>query len=753
MNGKRLIDPLSSSESKEHAVFKKVNRLIQSGDLLGAANELLAIVRKRRLSREERLLLKVLCLRLETEALSAFRKGEFAELGVVAKVARQFGSYGLAPGRRLERFIENVMVKLREQDESRVATDTVRGKPSSKKAKPKKNGGRGKASRKKSRKKKKSKHHEHPIQFHRDAAKHRKAERGIRLGSPGSGRLGEGRPPERATVTEQVETDLKKRRGGSVEPEILTKEGLGYEATEFPVAVRDAVIERTPHMDLNVDEPLVPGGMFSVFIYADEEPARPEEESGTMSFRVPEGTISFEIEVQLLFTSHFVWVPEGLKFLETRMVIDRNNPKTEKLKFDLMVRDAGELERTQPAITAVFRYMRRPSGKVTRKVSIQGLKMEPPSPPKDDETIAPRDPERPSNSLNLAHDAATPDLVISVLEREDKDGRNFDVILDSGTLPERWSGKWSLGKKTDEIVKGAMATFETASSPSLKLKGAGIAMFSSSPPEFQKMFWKMVDRQRLPRHILIISEEPYIPWELMVPQRTTKEGKIETRDALGVEFSVGRWITNKYISPPQKIEFSQAWVVAPDYPVGRKLKHSAAEVATIRKCFQSVGTISPALIRNIDDTLGQNGAALLHFVCHGKAGIPQSISLEQDKEQLSCWDIKALNGFLSAFQRSRTFVFLNACEVGRAAPELVGIGGFGNSFASIGASAVIAPLWSVDDGIAHLVAETFYERVVSQPTIPFAEILRTIRAKAYAATGEDTWAAYCFYGDPMAKLV
>jgi CHAT domain-containing protein len=301
--------------------------------------------------------------------------------------------------------------------------------------------------------------------------------------------------------------------------------------------------------------------------------------------------------------------------------------------------------------------------------------------------------------------------------------------------------------------------FRSAStSPSVKrkiaaLKGAGIAMFAASPPEFQKMFWRMVDEKKMPRHILVISEEPYIPWELMVPQRRLANGQFETREALGVEFSFGRWITDKYISPPQKIGFPQTYVVAPQYPAGRQLRYSSAEVQTIHDCFQPVETISPAYVQNIDDVLGRNGAALLHFVCHGKAGVPQSISLEQDKEELSCWDIKALDGFLSSFQKSRTFVFMNACQVGRVAPELVGIGGFGNTFASIGASAVIAPLWSVDDRIAHEVAEIFYRRVIAQPTIPFAEILRYIRARAYSAPAEDTWAAYCFYGDPLARLV
>lgn len=101
------------------------------------------------------------------------------------------------------------------------------------------------------------------------------------------------------------------------------------------------------------------------------------------------------------------------------------------------------------------------------------------------------------------------------------------------------------------------------------------------------------------------------------------------------------------------------------------------------------------------------------------------------------------------FAQKHPFVFLNACEVGRLAPSLVGVGGFAKSFIELGASAVIAPLWSVKDTIAHKIAEEFYKRVKAEPETPFAEILREIKAKAYErGSAEDTYAAYCFYGDP-----
>jgi CHAT domain-containing protein len=162
----------------------------------------------------------------------------------------------------------------------------------------------------------------------------------------------------------------------------------------------------------------------------------------------------------------------------------------------------------------------------------------------------------------------------------------------------------------------------------------------------------------------------------------------------------------------------------------------------------------PAVFPEVERKLGTQLHSLVHFVCHGGddlSGI-QTIDLEDDK--MSCNAVLGMTDVVAAFAKKHPLVFLNACEVGRTTPALVGLGGFADSFIQIGASAVIAPLWSVEDSVAHDVAKEFYARVKAKPNIPFAEILRGIRAKAYEAAGaKDTYAAYCFYGDPAAVRV
>jgi hypothetical protein len=281
------------------------------------------------------------------------------------------------------------------------------------------------------------------------------------------------------------------------------------------------------------------------------------------------------------------------------------------------------------------------------------------------------------------------------------------------------------------------------------LTGAGISMFEATPSRFQELFWRFVDTN--PKTILVISEEPYIPWELMVPTRWSR-GTREQRDPLGVEFSIGRWQHRQYIAPPQKMAFKLTYVVAPRYSSERRLRHAEREAKLVARSFPPSRRIDPANVTTLDQSVGERDVTLLHFVCHGADKSPQTIYMDHERDNLNSLQVKALKGFVRTFPRARTFVFLNACEAGRPTPALVGIGGLANEFLAIGAGGIIAPLWSVADDVAFEVATEFYEAILRSPRRPFAAIFRDIRRKAYSGKAEDTWAAYCFYGDPNATL-
>jgi CHAT domain-containing protein len=199
---------------------------------------------------------------------------------------------------------------------------------------------------------------------------------------------------------------------------------------------------------------------------------------------------------------------------------------------------------------------------------------------------------------------------------------------------------------------------------------------------------------------------------------------------------------------------TDCYVLAPVYQTKPKLKYAQEEADFLLEKFPAPAgfVIKPADFQNLADVFGIQGKTIVHFACHGGVENGRQVIYLENEVPLSATMVKGVAVMQAAFEDKQPFVFLNACEVGRQIPALLGVGGFAQSFIDLGASAVIAPLWSVKDDLAHQIAVEFYNTVEANPGRRFADILRSIRARAYdPQNGEDTYAAYCFYGDPLSS--
>jgi hypothetical protein len=549
-------------------------------------------------------------------------------------------------------------------------------------------------------------------------------------------------PEEAAWPRSDVRSELEADFGASRSDEgVPLGTPISGESPEAPVLIR-----RTPHMDLdwrplrevNSREPLKPGAeriQFGVLVYLDTEAARSGED--TIDVVVPDRT---HVAVLLLASEHFS-IESNPRY---SLFITADEKRVGPVRFDLSVKPAAELPvASPPSIVALFFHEGRPVGKVSRSPLIKGVAAAP----------------APTASARLEIEAAdAADLVVTIAAAAANDGRQFFCTVRTPLLDgfgKEVAEPWNLPNVTETLVHAYMDRFTAKNvSPGqliAELKGAGIQLFQAAPKIFQKVFWQLMDSGKSFRDIAIVSEEPFIPWELMVPSRV-KDGRQERWDEpLGVRFRIGRWIAGDIVSPRQNIPLVDSYVIAPQYPGNLALQLSPEEVKLVLAAF-SGEAIQPASFAQIEQKLKSQGRTLLHFICHGKdnAGGLQTIYLD-DKEELSSATIMGMQGLGKAFAEKRPLVFLNACEVGRTTVALMGLGGFAKSFVDLGASAVIAPLWSVKDTIAHEVAKEFYQRAKNEPDKPFAEILRDLRAKAYQPGAEDTYAAYCFYGDPRAS--
>lgn len=529
-------------------------------------------------------------------------------------------------------------------------------------------------------------------------------------------------PPEEAAVGEEEEAN-----------------GGGQRA-EPPEA--ETELTRTPHLD--VPDSVKPGEKFQVVVFADTKPARKGERSKEITIRTPAGVESVELSVWLSVSAHFE-LTEKERIKPFPIVIAED--ETERVSFEVGVKAKPPSDGPPPAITAHFAYKGRRAGSVGRGLEI-------------DDSAPQSAPRLPRAVVTAEGTAAEPDLTVHVTAASLGESARFTCVVFTPHLDDYRTGKegpWELPEPTGELVRRHMASFTDAAAPAgqltNRLRGAGVELFKRSPKVFQEAFWALVDGGKPLRTIAVNSQEPYVPWELMVPRRRGDRG----RPPLGVSYSVGRWVATEGGSPPQQIALRDGYVVAPRYQGARNFDNAAAETDLVCRIFGG-RAIDPASWTGLNDALVAGGASLFHFICHGDdEGQSLRLSAEAGKNEdgkLTLAELEDWPAAEDAFEDHRPLVFLNACEVGRLAPSLLGTDGFAARFADLGASCVIAPLWSVEDGAAHEVAELFYEAVEAQKQnaspATLASILSEIREKAYDGTGRDTHAAYCFYGDPLA---
>jgi hypothetical protein len=500
-------------------------------------------------------------------------------------------------------------------------------------------------------------------------------------------------------------------------------------------------IRRTPHMDVAPEAPLAPGTEFHVEIYADTREPKEGESSEDIEFEAPAHLAEFFLEVTLFASGHF----EILEPPPRTLKIERDREASEKLRAKLRVKTEAQLAALRAelpgidrgSITAVFAYQGRPCGRVGRIVALR---------PEAERSEAEKESE-PVARIEVDPEARPADMMVTITADEVNDGRQFHC-----KVVTRWGeyeGPWNLPSRAGDMVAAFMANFTAPGKSKAQLlaalKGAGMRLFEASPKVFQEAYWKLVDEGTPPETLAVVSEEPYFLWELMIPKRGA-----ETRPPLGVQCRVGRWITRHAAAAPQKIALSDSVVIVPQYKGSKVLQHAEAEMDLVRALFPGEA-VRPATYEAIRETLLQAPGSLIHFACHGKesSGVDQVLELDGDGA-LSTTEVEGEEAFVKAFRERRPMVFLNACEVGRLQPSLNGAGGFASTFIALGARGVIAPMWAVKDTEAHEIAKQIYENL--QPGELLSELLRRIRERAYEGdkAGEDTWAAYCLYGDPLA---
>jgi hypothetical protein len=377
---------------------------------------------------------------------------------------------------------------------------------------------------------------------------------------------------------------------------------------------------------------------------------------------------------------------------------------------------------------------------------------------------APELPGAPGVDLSLPSDAVAADLEVRILIDADGEGRLLwsfatrhagidlpDDVLRTDVGDARGFARQLVDKVNAR--EGRVGVYN-------RLAGIGVEISRNLPDELWVLLRAVAERVEGAPDVLLLSAEPYVPWELAKMEEPLLDPAAPP--FLAAQANVGRWMLPSQDRgraadsrqrprqpPPTEVVVTSMAVVSGVYdkPGWSRLKEAEAEADDLNQRYQAV-KVDAQTAAVLDCLDGTPPADLLHFAVHGTydpAGLQDGLMLV-DGEPLDPFDVKG------AVLEKSPFVFLNACQVGSGNRVLGDYGGMAAAFLVAGAAGVVAPLWSVKDTIAREIALGFYTAAAGG-TRP-AEALREARKSFVAEAGPQsaTYLAYQFFGHPALKL-
>lgn len=271
-------------------------------------------------------------------------------------------------------------------------------------------------------------------------------------------------------------------------------------------------------------------------------------------------------------------------------------------------------------------------------------------------------------------------------------------------------------------------------------------------PELRQEYWRVKQLRETGkvRSLLLISDEPWIPWELVKPYEFDRTSNQARQDGfLAESFQVARWLTKRGVG--SHIDITAARLVAP----ASNLMYSQKEIdyfATLGQRGVEVG--KPLGARSdVLATMRTARVKLLHLAAHGnfKPDNPYDSPLELDSgEYLRPSDLAGARA--EALRMERPLVFLNACHGAQIAFALTGLGGWAERMVGdIGVSAFVGALWEINDLLAAEFAIHFYDQLIEGRPLAGAFHAARLHIRAQAPANP-TWLAYTLYADPNAQV-
>ncbi|MBC7841688.1 MAG: CHAT domain-containing protein [Gemmatimonadaceae bacterium] len=454
------------------------------------------------------------------------------------------------------------------------------------------------------------------------------------------------------------------------------------------------------------------------------------------------------------------------------LTVEKSDPFSKSLEVKL-VPAAPDDERVRQATVRVhYSYHGQPAGTAVRRIALGNATA----------ADAQAMPQPPATPLQLAPSATPVDLTIRIARRDESEAAR-DLIWTLMDCPHpielpnapivRKVGERDTASSFASRVTSTMNDTDGKVTLDGTLRGVGTFIRQSMPPEVVQALRDVaaaVGTARLAR-ILLLTDECYVPWELafLDPAPNTTRAPY-----LGAQFAVSRWLHGEAevpVPPPATLAVSNLAIVLGNYDATSlaALPHAKEESDALLAAstgaptryphVTSVNATPDAVVDLLNGALpspsGPIAPELVHFACHGEVlGTGMS-----KRSVLYMSDGQPLSEFLfvaSTLGKSKkSFLFMNACQVGNGGTELNRYAGFPGMAIGAGFSGFVGPLWSVNDQIAKGIALDFYARAFgADGNAPRAvsEVLADMRSQ-YASEPDpkkrqSTWLAYVHYGHP-----
>ena len=283
----------------------------------------------------------------------------------------------------------------------------------------------------------------------------------------------------------------------------------------------------------------------------------------------------------------------------------------------------------------------------------------------------------------------------------------------------------------------------------------GKTLYSDLIPRELRDEYRNIRQNYRDRGLLIVSDEPWIPWEMVRPAEYGRDGvRIYDDPPLCETFQLSRWFAGH--PKTDHLAITKAVLVDPPSTLKFARKEAAffSNLAIERPTIQVFAALTT--VDQVEDCFRAGAAQLIHFACHGNFDLsnPDDSKLRLGDEFLRTGQI--IGEAQGGLRRAKPMVFVNACHAGKIGFGLSKLGGWPERFVEAGAKVFIGSLWEINDELASRFAVEFYNRLFGLAGYSPMTLGQAFRAARREIRGLDpanpTWLAYVLYGDPNAYV-